>query len=383
MKKLFCLLALFCTTPFAFGMDVEFGGQHRARGVYYQQDMEDIFIQRFKFSGAFRPNEMFESHFWLMTNYKWGDTNYSDNEVRIYGYGDWKISDELMVRLGRTPYQIADGSFISMNDYSPYPYVMDGAVLTYNTESLVVDVWGAYLPKVWMGLNEVGQYKRAVGLSLDVRSLPEEFKMTNFFAVYVESDNEQYEHIRLGLGIGGDISGVDYKLTGSMHGAKLENIIDQYAVDAQLGYTLDVDARIYVGGHYESDEYDAFYYDRHSRSGLLDVVQWGNGTVYGEGGIAYMPNEDFEIGLIGLYFHSIGAWGQWGNNGINPTQSKNPAGENPPAGNKLSTEEVIEVDIYVKKHYAGGFSIKLQGGLFDLSNDAPYWQVQLNTTFDF
>lgn len=372
MKKLICSLALFFTTPFAFAMDMEFGGQHRARGVYYQQDMENIFVQRFKFSGAFRPNEMFESHFWMMTNYNWGDTNYSDNNLRVYGYGDWKVSDELTVRLGRAPYQIADGSSVGMNDYEHFPYVLDGAFVSYNTESLAVDVWGAYLPRTWKGANEQEVYEGAVGVSLDVRALPEEFKMANLHGIYaVKPGNEK--HVRLGVGIGGDISGLDYKLTGALHGDDFDKLVEQYAVDAQLGYTLDFDARIYVGGHYESDEYDPFYYDRHSRAGLLDVAEWGNGTIYGEAGIAYMPSEDFEVGVVGLYFHYVGTWGQWSNGGLNPDDNKT----------ALSKEEVIEVDVYVKKSYAGGFAISLQGGLFDITNDKPYWQAQLNTTFDF
>ena len=370
MKQFICLLALIFTTPFAFAMDMEFGGQHRARGVYYQQDMDNIFVQRFKFSGAFRPNEMFESHFWLMTNYNWGDTNYSDNDVRFYGYGDWKVSDEFTIRLGRAPYQIADGSSVGMNDYEPFPYVFDGAFVSYNTESLAVDAWAAYLPNAWQGSNEVKTYKGAIGVSLDVRSLPEEFKMANLHGVYAMDDGD-VKHMRLGLGIGGDISGLDYKLTGALHGDDFDTMTE-YAVDAQLGYTLDFDARIYFGGHYESEKYNPFYYDRHSHTGMLDVAQWGNGTVYGEAGIAYMPSEDFEIGVVGLYFDKVGAWGQWSNGGVNPDDDA-----------ALSTEKVIEADVYVKKSYAGGFAINIQGGLFDISNDKPYWQLQLNTTFDF
>ena len=390
MKKFFCLLALCLTTPLVFAMDVEFGGQHRARGIYYQQDMSDIFIQRFKFSGAFRPNEMFESHFSVMTNYNWGDTEYSDNDIRIYGHGDWKVSDELMIRLGRAAYQIADGSSVGMNDYEKYPYAMDGAFLTYNTESLAVDLWGAYLPKVWNGSVEAEQYKRAVGASLDVRSLPEEFKMANLHIIYVDKGDS--DQVRVGLGIGGDISGLDYKLTGAVHGDgedALGNLLDNYAVDGQLGYTLDFDARIYIGGHYESEVaegsagYDPFYYNRHGRSGLLDVAQWGGGTVYGEAGISYMPSEDFEIGIMGLYFDNIGSWGQWGNGGQHPEQETGENAQETAKKNALSTTEVIEADLYVKKSYAGGFSIKLQGGLFDLAADKAYWQVQLNTTFDF
>ena len=375
MKKLlYSVIILLFVTPCAFAVDVEFAGQHRARGIYYQQDdIADIFIQRFKFSGAFRSNEMFESHFWIMTNYKWGDTDYSDNDIRIYGYGDWKVSDELKIRLGRSPsYQIDYGTSVGANDYEKYPYVMDGAFVTYNTESLAVDLWGVYLPGTWVGQKEIKTYNNAVGISLNARSLPEEFEMANLFGVYAAGENDA-THIRLGVSIGGDISGLDYKLVGVIHGDEFgANIVEQHAVDAQLGYTLDFDARIYIGGHYESDKYDPFYYDRHSRSGLLDVAQWGNGTVYGKGGIAYMPSEDFEVGILGLYFHSIGSWGMWGNDGNNPGDSS-----------LLSKEQVIEADIYVKKRYAGGFAIEVHGGLFDLNNETPYWQVQLNTSFDF
>ena len=385
MKKFFCLMALFMAAPVASAMDVEFGGQHRARGVYYQQDMTDIFIQRFKFTGAFRPNEMFESHFSVMTNYKWGNS-FLDNEVRVYGYGDWKMTDELMLRVGRSSYQVADGSSLGMNDYEEYPNVMDGGTLTYNTESLAVDLWGAYLSPNYEGGAEAGKYNASVGLSLDVRALPEEFKMANLHIMYVfgsetiqvkedgsTSSSDLPDQVRLGLGIGGDVSGLDYKLVGMAHSdpEDITNLLE-YAVDGQVGYTLDFDARIYVGGHYESEAYDPFYYNRHARSGILDVAQWGKGTIYGEGGIAYMPSEDFEIGIRGLYFHSIGSWGKYGNNGKNPESDE-----------AFQTEQVIEADLYVKKSYAGGFSIKLHGGLFDLAAEKPYWQAQLNTTFDF
>ena len=385
MNKHICrLFAFLLLSPIASAMDVELGGQHRARGIYYQQDVNDIFIQRFKLSGAFRPNEMFESHFWLMTNYQWGNKTNVYNDIRIYGYGDWKMSDELMLRVGRAPYEIGDGSSVGINDYEEYPYVLDGAILTYNTESLAVDIWGAYLPKMWIDNGEEQQrrYNGTVGFSLNLRALPEEFKMANLFGLYAmgqshsaegQTATEVNDHIRLGLGIGGDVSGLDYKVTGAIHGADFGSLIEQYFVDAEVGYTLDVDARIYVGGHYESNEYDPFYYSRHGRSGLLDVVQWGKGAIYGKGGISYMPTEDFEVGVAGIYFHKAGNFGKWGNGGKNVVDSSV----------DLSTDGVVEADLYVKKSWAGGFSVALHGGLYDLVNDNRYWQVQLNTQFDF
>ena len=408
MKKFICLLALIFTAPLAFAVDVEFGGQHRARGIYYQQD-SDIFFQRFKFTGTFRPNEMFESNFWLMTNYNWG--NIFNDEIRIYGYGDWKMSDELTLRVGRTPYQIGDGSSVGMNDYEEYPYVMDGVFLSYNTKSLALDLWAAYLDTPVVGsiggvavpeLNGEGDNaggdnagaesgeagsatgtagndgvqssgggshtsaQRAVGISLDVRTLPKEFKMANLFAIGVLNVDNELSQIRVGAGIGGDVAGLDYKLTGTIHGAEIAGIVDNYAVDATIGYTLGMDARIHIGGHYESDNYDSFYYSRHGRSGLMDVAQWGNGTVYATAGIAYMPKEAFEIGIIGWYFLNVGTLGKWANQDVNK-------------------EDVIEADLYVKKNFAGGFGLELSGGLYDLTGEDTFggWQVQLNTTFDF
>ena len=385
MKKYIFLFA-FLLSPLVSAMDVELGGQHRARGIYYEQDVADAFIQRFKLSGAFRPNEMFESHFWLMSNLKWGNTMYQKlgDHIRIYGYGDWKMSDELMLRLGRAPYEIGDGSSIGLNDYEKFPYVMDGAILTYNTESLAIDILGAYLPNSWSGGSEGASENRGLfGFSLNVRALPEEFKMANLFGLYSMSKSptatqetsaqEIPAQIRVGIGIGGDVSGLDYKVTGAIHGEEFNTLLENYFVDAEVGYTLDVDARIYVGGHYESEKYDPFYYDRHGRSGLLDVVQWGNGAIYGKGGISYMPTEDFEVGIVGLYFHTVGAFGKWGNDG-------KLAKDNETA---LNTDGVVETDLYIKKSWAGGFSVALHGGLYDLVNDNRYWQVQLNTQFDF
>ena len=366
MKNFVLLLATFLVVPTAFAVDVEIGGQHRTRGIYDQdRALDNIFVQRFKLNGAFRPNEMFESKFWLMTNYQWGEQSLAGNEVRFYGYGDWKMSDELMLRIGRTPYQIADGSTVGMNDYESYPYAFDGALLTYSTKSVGVDLWAAYLPNVWNGAAEEDKYEAAAGFSLDVRSLPEVVKLANLFAV-VYSGTDSTNHVRFGVGVGGDVAGVDYRVNGVAHGDLSSNVVEQYAVDGQLGYAIDAaDLRLYVGGHYESDAYDPFYYSRHYRSGLLDVAQWGNGTVYGEAGLSYLFKEDCEVGLAGYYFMTVGDWGALGSDGLND-------------------ENVIEADLYVKKSYAGGFSLELHGGLFDVANTSSLnWQANLNATFDF
>ena len=372
MKKILCLTALLFAGFQAFAVDVELGGQHRARAIYDGgQDISDVFVQRFKLDGSFRPNEMFESRFWLLTNYKWGDQEYLDNEVRFYGYGDWKMSDELMLRIGRAPYQISDGSTIGINNYERYPYVFDGAFLTYNTKSVAVDLWYAFLPKVWSGSEEQAKFTSAAGFSLDVRTLPDMVKLANIFAIYSRNDSDASdaddEQIRVGLGVGGDVSGVDYKVNAMAHGQSFSSFWDEYALDGQLGYSIDkADVRVYVGGHFESAGYDAFYYDRHYRAGLLDVAEWGNGTVYGEAGVSYLPKENLELGLAAYYFQTVASLGALG------------------ADAGVNTDNVAEIDLFVKKSYAGGFSLEVFGGMFDVASaDSAYWQVAVNASFDF
>ena len=364
MKTFFSILLL-CIVPVAGAVDVDLGGQHRMRGVYVPQDdqenISDAFIQRFKFNGSFRSNEMFESHFWLMTSQKWGG-EYNNSGVRIYGYGDWKVMDEVMVRVGRVPVQMTDGSLVGVNDYENYPYVWDGAFLTYNTSGVILDAWAAFLPKVWNRQEEVAKYNDAAGVSLSVRSLPEFFKTASVFVNYSTVEDGTKE-MRAGVSVGGSYSPVDYSLSAAVHGddfSTMENYFGGY----ELGYNM-ADMRVYVTGHYESEAYKPYYYTRHNSAGRLDVAAWGNGTSYHKLGWNYMPMDDLELGLAGLYFYSIGANGVWYKDSYN-----------------LAKEKVWEVDAHVKKSYAGGFAIELQAGAFDVQNE-PHVQVQMNTTFDF
>lgn len=369
MKQLFFTL-LYMALPAAWAVDLELGGQHRARGIYYQQDVEDVFVQRFKLKGAFSPNEMFESHFWMITNMDWGKSEMEG--IRVYGYGDWKISDELMIRLGRSPYELGYGSSLSINKYEKYPYALDGAFLTYNTDSMSVDIWGAYLPAVWKGQMEQAAYKETVGLALDIHAL-EAFKTATLYGMYAMANAEDVkDQIRVGVDLGGEVSDVGYKLSGVAHAEDLKEDVN-YAVEGKVYYNTPFDVRFYVGGHYENDTYDPFYHNRHHGAGWLNVAALGGGTVYGKAGASYAPMEHLKLGLTALYFTSIGSWGLWGNEGkeLNSESSM------------LSKEKVLELSLYVKKTFAGGFKAKFSAGAFDVLNSAPYWQVQANVIFNF
>ncbi len=367
MRTLLCvMMSLF--VPLVGAVDVDLGGQHRMRGLYSPADttgqMSDMFIQRFKLTGSFRPNEMFESHFWMMTNHKWGNTEYDDSDVRIYGYGDWKVLDEVMVRLGRAPLQITDGSSMGVNDYENYPYIWNGVFVTYNTESVILDVWGAYLPKVWSGQTEVRKYERSVGMSVNVRALPDFFKTVNLFAVHTVGSEDVNTHMRVGLSLGGNHSMVDYKFSGAVHGQEFSSM-NQHLMDFQLGYTVS-NVHFYINHHRESDQFDPYYYTRHASAGLIDIATWGNGTGYSTMGVDYTPMDDFEMGVAALYFYSVGQFGQWHKPGYN-----------------VGKEKVWEVDVHLRKTYAGGFAIELYAGAFDAMGDSSHLQVQMNTSFDF
>ncbi len=374
MKKVFSLIILALAMPFVFAGDVELGGQHRARAVYYNgnDNFSDVFVQYFKLEGIFRSNEMFESRFWLLTNYKWGDNDYTDNDVRIYAYGDWKMSDEWMLRLGRVPFSVADGNSIGLNSYDPFPYVLDGVFVEYNTQSIELGLFVAHLPRVWVGeKEEVSPHEAVAGVSLGVMALPEVVKMANLYAMYVMIRNSDEHNIRVGTSLGGGMAMAEYKFSGALHGPLSK--LDQWYANLELAYTFDFNVRVYGAGHYETDEYDPFYYSRHPEAGLADIVQWGLGTRYAEVGLGYVFPQDIELGVAGVYFQKVGQWGVWGNAGVHPSELES----------QLKSEDVFEADVYIQKNYMGGFSIKLATGIFDVAGDKPAIQAQLNTKFDF
>lgn len=373
MKNLLFML-LCMLMPAAWAVDLELGGQHRTQGVFYQgdgfeQDMDKIFTQRFKLKGIFSPNEMFESRFWMITNFNWGS---SENEgIRIYGYGDAKISDELMVRVGRTPYEIGSGSSLSINKYEKYPYALDGAFVTYNTDSVSVDVWGAFLPKVYHLNTEVDRYKAAGGVVVDIHAV-DILDAVTLHGIYAMKANKEdgtagEDHIRVGGDLGGETQDIGYKVSGVAHVADFTGDT-QYAVDAKLYYNAPADVRVFVGGHYETDGYDAFYHNRRKGAGWLDVAALGGGTVYGKAGVSYSPFESLKVGLIGIYFQNIGSWGLWSHGAKE---------------NSLNSKDVVEASLFLKKNFAGGFKFKLNGGAFDVLADKLYWQVQMNVMFNF
>ncbi len=403
IKQIFCTIIVLLLVPlFAHATDVDLGGQHRLRGVIVGGEDRGI-EQRFKLAGDFRPNEMFESHFWLMTNHRWrsaiphqmanttsstGVTNVgSGPDVVIYGYADWKVMDEVMLRFGRNPFQIADGSTVGWNDYESLPNVWDGVFLTYNTESLVADIWAAS-PSANPWVSSTGNsYHTVFGVSLNVRAMPEFMKTAQIFAMYVDgqtmpanvgtADLQQpnnpgnnHQHIRVGGSVGGNYSSVEYNVSGAGHGDEAGSL-NQYFVDGGVGYTVN-NVGVRVRGHYESSGYDPFYYTRHNRSGLLDVVAWGNGAQFVTGNINYTPMDDFDLGVKAVYFLQYQNYGQWANNTSQASGSP-----------EAIRNSVTEIAGYVKKSYAGGLTLKVSGGMFDILGASPLWQVQVNTTFDF
>ena len=418
---LFVCLGLSCTLflPFAAAaVEYQLGGEHRLRGAYFGQNTRIGFNQRIKLSTEFSPNESFESKLWLLTLNKSG-SNYFIDYLNMFGYGDIKISDEWMLRLGRLPYQLDNNKiFMGGNDYDPVPYVFDGVKVNYQTESIVLDAVAFFLPKIYNGsCIEKGQYSSTVGVSLKALSLPVQFKTAQVFAMYVlapshdeandpvqnhgcrrsnvstiydliagaentsddTSDTGQRGHmVRSGIGLEGELSILEYKLNAVTHNsAQMSDYNDfELALDGEIKYTTEFDIAFTIGGHYESLEFDPFYYSRHNQSGLLDVVAWGKGAKYGKLGVAYHSPDDFTVGVEGLYFYSIGkdSKGYWGdlseNDALDSLFSK---------GGPL---HVFELDFLLEKHFAGGFALRLIGGIFDLTG-AQYMQAQLSTTFTF
>ena len=422
----------------------QLGGEHRLRGAYFGQDTLMHFDQRIKLDVEFSPNESFESKLWLLSLNEFGSDYFLDF-INVYGYGDIKISDEWMLRIGRLPYQLDNNKvFMGGNDYDPVPYVFDGIKINYQTENIVLDVIAFFLPKIYEGASlKRGQYLGNIGFSLKALSLPVQFKTAQVFSMYVFSpnrsrgaqktnnmfkeallcanknsneminlcsnskvkearkassqqsssdDSASFAHhesepkrrrahvVRSGIGLEGELSILDYQLNVVTHNSTQAN--NDYkdfelALDGKIKYTTEFDISFYVAGHYESLKFDPFYYSRHNQSGLLDVVAWGMGTKYGKLGISYQSQDGFTLGVEGVYFYSIGkdSTGYWGDLWNNDDLLDSLLSKNSPLN-------VFELDILLEKHFVGGFSLQLLGGIFDVTG-LQYMQAQLNTKFSF
>ena len=253
-------------------------------------------------AGKFKPSESLEATAGVYTIF-----NGMDAELVPMGYGDWMLSDEIMIRGGRATYEIAHGEVIGKNKYQDVPVFFEGLFLTHLSDVLGLDL---ALAKVLTPFEDL-VFENYFGIaSLDLKSLPEILGKVNVHAI-VNADEVQ--SFRVGATLGGEASGVGYKATVAYDGTSessgdSDSATDSILINAMIGYKHkwnDQKVKLYVGAHYDGANYDAFLYDRHKYAGAIDLVGLGGGLQYGHVGASYWIDSSLSVGVKGYYFNEV------------------------------------------------------------------------------
>ena len=323
-------------------LDVNINGESRARFTTAETSLsgegslidglldESSIELRNKISASFRGNESFEAHssLYLMQN---GITNASNQDMFVAVYGDWMISDELMVRVGQTQYELGNGFVLGSNDFQAMPTFFSGAIFTYSSRAIGLDVGLIEGPSADSG--------NLLVASLDIRSLPRNVRDANIHAVVTNAEDYGDEGSSSSVHLGGSVKGnlkrdVSYSVT--ISSSDISDVQNSYLADAYVKYRMD-DINALVGLHSEGDQYSALSPEVHYNAGKMDIVQFGQGLRYGRAGAYYMVNRDISVGAMAYYFLQ---------------------------GNDSVSDGDIEVDVSVKNKFNSSISGKVVAGMF-------------------
>ena len=378
MSKLFIVLIMFLGFQ-SYAVEGDFKGSQRVR-VSAQGNAEGLsealtgnvmslshINMRSYVAGKFKPSESLEAKFGSYLHF---DEN-GEAVLTPIGYGDWMFSDEMMLRAGRSTYKIGKGEVIGKNKYENFPVYFEGLFFTFLSEAVGLDlaVVQATSPFEDFVLSD-NDYGIA---SLDVKSLPQFVDHLNVHGIFDIDD--VVNNTRFGATLAGKrvAGGFGYKATVAldMTGGNEANM-DSLLIDAKIGYVYewnDQKFKIYVGGHMDGANYDAFLYDRHKYAGAIDIVNWGGGLQYINAGIAYWLNPEWSVGLKGYYFNEIGMIGDVANTNVMDEFN--------------ADNGSIEVDAYVKGEFSSSVYGKLWLASLRNSNDEYSTKVEAQLKMKF
>ena len=411
MKKLIALLAILGFTPGAYaagGADASHSGEFR---LIYNSDMEfdldedapdspdQSVTQRLRWGTTVRAGEKLTGHFTLVHNADWGSnsdqipgdgstsatstTAETANNTLIVNeaYMAWLASDAWAIKAGRGTHTLADGRFVSSNDWDPVMRAFDGIAAAYDHEFAKFTFFHVTGAKA----NTAGSfndYGRFFGVNADFKSLPDWLKMASVHIVQVKRDPGTYlangattpalskeDNMKIGVVLAGASGAVDYRFNYEMEdgenesgGAKTD--ISTSMIDAEVGYDFGA-GRAHVGYHTDSgtssgnddETYDGFHYDRHNNAGLMDIFGWGNLT-YLRVGANYNLND--EVALGAEYYMFSQTEKEDGYRNYDGTES---------AGLKTEDDLGTELDLWVTKKYSNNFSTMLRYGMFQAGDE--------------
>ena len=360
-----CLFFSFVASSFSEG-DIE--GSFRIRAILPQTQSGSppslLTLGQLHIKGDFQPSNKLKTQVHFLSSNSYGQILSFEESIRIYPSGNWLISEDLELRLGRNIYESQFHQIVSINDYEPFFYTFDGVFLEYSTEILNVNFWSAYLPKRWIGGDQVQEFKYGFGFFLDIESVSDYIDYFNAHVAYLGDSffkEESKKISRYGLGLEGTISPFDlaYTLVAVGHGNGIQFKPEENMYHFRMSYSHPeiFNSKIFVGYHTDSSQYNPWLYDRHENAGLLDIFLWGNLTYYflGLSG-SVLDLFDIQISFYDFSSTAKGTGLQAGYFGsLIKAENKNFA-EYPDSGREL--------DVQIKKQIRKDFKIHLLAGLF-------------------
>jgi hypothetical protein len=362
--------------------------------------------QRLRWGTTVRAGEKLTGHFTLVHGAEWGNNwdtaQYpNDNELENLllvneAYATWMASDAWMIRFGRGTFTMADGRFVSTNDWEQVQKAFDGGMATYDHEMARMSLF-AVQGANFSDDNAQGNF---FGFSADFKSLPAFMKSANLHVVQVKQDDTvntgnagKIGVLKAGVVVTGDVAGLDWRVNYEMEdGSNDSNDTDisTSMIDAELGFTVAaaMNARFHVGYHTDSgskacatppcdrETYDGFHYDTHNNAGLMDVFGWGNLT-YMRVGATFAPADDITVAAEYFMFSQTEKDGTVnGGTGLTAITADDEEDD-------LGTE----LDLTVTKKYTNNFNISASYRMFspgkEFSSDDDYNQLYIESKLTF
>ena len=320
-------------------------------------------LGRFHIKGDFPLSNKLKTQVHFLSSNSYGQTLSFEESIRIYPSGNWLISEDLELRLGRNIYESKFHQIVSINDYEPFFYTFDGVFLEYSTEVLNVNFWSAYVPKRWIGADQIQEFKYGFGFFLDIESVSDYIDYFNAHVAYLGDsffEGESKKISRYGLGLEGTISPFDLAYTfvavGHGDGIQFKPKENMYHFRMSYSHPEIFNSKIFVGYHIDSSQYNPWLYDRHENAGLLDIFLWGNLTYYFLG-LSGSVADLFDI-QISFYDFSLTEKGpiQMGYFGSLIKEKNKTFLKYPHSGQEL--------DVQLKKQISKDFKFHLLAGLF-------------------
>lgn len=364
---LFCFSLQFTWNSFA-EMDVE--GSFRIRGMLSQIQVKkaplSLLQGRLHVKGEFQTSNKFKAKVHFLSSNSYKHTFSFEKFIKIYPNVSWLINEDLELKLGRINYKNKFHQIVSINDYEPFFYAFDGAFLEYNTDILNINFWGAHLPKRWVGIEQIQDFKYGFGFFLDIESVSDHIDYFNIHVAYLGDsffEDKSRKMFRYGLGLEGSINSINlaYTFVFIGHNPGVQFKLEEKMYHFQLSYSrLDFfNSKFFAGYHEDSSKYNPWLYDRHENAGFLDLFLWGNLRYYFVGFNASVDSL-FDIKLS--FYDYLGPKKE-GNVKMGYFGSLLKAGHKGliQTGGKVSGREL---DIQLQKEIIKNFEIHLLAGIF-------------------